>query len=83
MRLYPWKKKEIFKRLTPKTLRTLRRKYQNIAVAYRRTDREVNWTSEYHTGRWTAEELRELQYKMGYRDAMKESCQSLQKLLGD
>lgn len=82
MRLYPLKQKEIRKRLTPTTLRTLRRKYQDIERSYRVTDKEINWEGEGHVGRWTAEEMREIQYKMGYRDAMGVAARSFQRILG-
>lgn len=82
MRLYPQKKKDTRKRLSPSTLRTLRRKYEAIERAYRCTDKEINWEGEGRVGRWTAEEMREIQYKMGYRDAMGVAARSLQRILG-
>jgi len=82
MRLYPLKKKDTRKRLKPHTFRTLRRKYEEFARSYRCTDKEINWEGEGHVGRWTAEEMREIQYKMGYRDAMGEVARSLQRILG-
>jgi len=83
MRLSALTKKQIQKRLTPNTLRTLRRKYEEFSRAYRCTDKEINWEGEGHVGRWTAEEMREIQYRMGYRDAMGEVTTSLSRILAD
>ena len=82
MRLSAMTKKQIQKRLTPNTLRTLRHKYEEFERAYRCTDKEINWEGEAHVGKWKAEEMREIQYKMGYRDAMGEVASSFRRILG-